>query len=67
MKKLKRQTDRLWENTHLLSDKEFIQLDAFSLATGLKQGSNSVSFKTSTSVGVFLYLPPRQPKKLISG
>ncbi len=36
MKQLKRQTDRLWENTHLLSDKEFIQLDAFSLATGLK-------------------------------
>ena len=36
MKQLKRQTDRLWKNTHLLSDKEFIQLDAFSLATGLK-------------------------------
>lgn len=36
MKQLKRQTDRLWKNVHTLSDKEFAQLDALSLTTGLK-------------------------------
>jgi hypothetical protein len=36
MKQLKRQTDRLWKNVQTLSDQEFIQLDALSLATGLK-------------------------------